>query len=225
MSVDHSHDPDPIEELLLTAYPNPERKGCPGRQVLESLANQQRDESDPNWYHIWHCSPCFAEFKALRDTRWERERAEAQRRKRVLWIGAAAALVIGVFLAGWFINVRRRASGVQIAEVTLDLSDLDATRGADQERTIHLAALPRHVDNVRLILPRFSEAGRYTVAVLRSKESGDALAVASATTVSHGQSQELDIRLDLSHAPLGNFLLGTRLNDGELVYYYPLRLN
>ena len=91
MSVDHSHDPDPIEELLLTAYPNPERKGCPGREVLESLANQQRDESDPNWYHIWHCSPCFAEFKALRDARWERERAEARRRKHVLWIGAAAA--------------------------------------------------------------------------------------------------------------------------------------
>ena len=225
MSVDHSQEPDPIEELLLTAYPNAERKGCPGRHILESLANQQRDESDPNWYHIWHCSPCFAEFKALRDARWERDRAEARRRKSVWWIGATAALVISVFLAGWFINVHRRAAAVQIAEVTLDLSDLDATRGADHEQAIHLAALPRHIDNVRLILPRFSEAGRYTVAVLRSKESRDALALASATTVPHGQLQELHVRLDLSHAPLGNFLLGTRLDDGELVYYYPLTLN
>src|SRR5579862_4635071 len=115
MSVNHSHDSDPIEELLLTAYPNPERKGCPDRQVLESLANQQRDERDSNWYHIWHCSPCFADFKALRDARLERERARARRRKRVLWVGAAAALAMTVFLTGWFINVRRRAVAVQIA--------------------------------------------------------------------------------------------------------------
>lgn len=28
---------DPIEELLLRAYPNPERKGCPGSEILQAL--------------------------------------------------------------------------------------------------------------------------------------------------------------------------------------------
>src|SRR6185312_5577797 len=99
MRVDPSQDEDPIEQLLLTAYPNPERKGCPGRSLLESLANQERDQSDPSWYHIWHCSPCFAEFKELRNSRWERERLQAQRRKRMTWGAAAAVVCLAAFLA------------------------------------------------------------------------------------------------------------------------------
>jgi hypothetical protein len=65
MNLDAHGGPDPIEELLLTAYPNPERVGCPDRKTLEALGNLARDESDPAWSHIWHCSPCFAEFKSF----------------------------------------------------------------------------------------------------------------------------------------------------------------
>src|SRR5689334_20698224 len=118
MSVDHSHDQDPIEQLLLTAYPNPTRKRCPGRSVLESLANQQLDQSDPNWYHIWHCSPCFAEFKELRDARWEREARQEQRRKGVIWGTVAAVLLFAAVLVLWKIRSPGGPAPVQVAQIT-----------------------------------------------------------------------------------------------------------
>lgn len=224
MSVDHSHDPDPIEQLLLTAYPNPERKGCPGRAVLESLANQERDQSDPNWYHIWHCSPCFAEFKELRDARWERERLQAQRRKWATWSAIAAAACVAAIIAFFTVRSFRAPAPPQIAEITINLFNVEAQRGAGQETKIELPALPRATDNVHVILPRFSEAGTYTVAVLRSKHSGSALAVAKSKTVSNGPKLELNVRFNLASAPAGDYLLGTRFDDGDLVYYYPLKV-
>jgi hypothetical protein len=39
--------PDPIEELLLRAYPNPERKGCPGSETIQALAKQGSSPQPP----------------------------------------------------------------------------------------------------------------------------------------------------------------------------------
>lgn len=222
MSVDHSHDPDPIEQLLLTAYPNPERKGCSGRAVLESLANQERDENDPNWYHIWHCSPCYAEFKELRDARWEREKLQAQRRKWAVWGAVAAACIAAIVF--FSLRANRRPTPPQLTSITINLFNVETQRGAGQETKIELPPLPRTIDNVRIILPRFSQAGMYTVAILRSKQSGSALALAKSQTVANGQQLVLHVQLDLANAPAGNYLLGTRLDEGDLIYYYPLKV-
>ena len=224
MSVDHSHDPDPIEQLLLTAYPNPERKGCPGRAVLESLASQERDESDPNWYHVWHCSPCYGEFKELRDARWERERLRAQRRKRAAWGALAAACIAAAIVVLWTLQSYRAPATAQVAQITINLFNIEAQRGAGQETKIELPPLPRAIDKVRIVLPRFSEAGMYTVAVLRSKQSGSALALSKSRTVAKREQLVLDVQFNLVNAPAGNYLLGTRLDDGDLVYYYPLKI-
>jgi hypothetical protein len=224
MSVEHSHDPDPIEQLLLTAYPNPERKGCPGRAVLENLANQERDQNDPNWYHIWHCSPCFAEFKELRDARWERERLQGQRRRRATWGTVAAAACVAAIIVFFSMRSHRGPAPVQVAQITVDLFNVEARRSVGQETRIELPPLPRAIDDVHIILPRFSEAGTYTVAVLRSKESGTALAMAKNETTVNGQKLELNVRLNLADAPRGDYLLGTRFDDGDLVYYYPLKV-
>lgn len=64
----------------------------------------------------------------------------------------------------------------------------------------------------------------YTVAMLRSKESGSALAVAKDRTVANGQQLMLNVRFNLLNAPTGDYLLGTRLDDGNLIYYYPLKI-
>ena len=58
-----------FQEEILNNYPNPERKGCPGSDVLRSLAERALTESienDPNWQHVTHCSECYREFLALR---------------------------------------------------------------------------------------------------------------------------------------------------------------
>src|SRR5579875_362479 len=224
MSVDHSHEPDPIEQLLLTAYPNPERKGCPGRAVLESLANQERDQNDPTWYHIWHCSPCFAEFKELRDAHWEGERRRTQRRKLATWLSVAAVACLVAILVFLTLRVHSRTASPDIADITINLFNVEAQRGPNQETQIKLPPLPRAVDNVHIILPRYSEAGTYTVGVLRSKESGSAIALAKSQTVRKGQQLVLNVQFNLLNAPVGEYWLGTRLDDGNLIYYYPLKI-
>ncbi len=224
MRVDPSHEEDPIEQLLLTAYPNPERKGCPGRSVLESLANQERDQSDPNWYHIWHCSPCFAEFKELRDARWEREASQAQRRRRVTWGTIAAVACLAAILVFWRLRVFRERVPVQTAQILINLYNYEVQRGAGQQMNIQLPPLPRALDDLQIVLPRFSEPGTYTVAVFPLKNSEAALVSATGHTVADGEKLELRVRLNLSDELSGDYKLGTRLEGEGLVYYYPLTI-
>jgi hypothetical protein len=76
-----------IQNLVLSAYPNPKRKGCPGeaavRDYAERVANWESVEEEAAYRHITHCSPCYREFldmgEALRASR-EREPA-----KRIPW--------------------------------------------------------------------------------------------------------------------------------------------
>ncbi len=58
-----------IQRAILQGYPNPDRKGCPGEAVIHHLAANpdsitSADEANEKstWYHITHCSPCYAMF-------------------------------------------------------------------------------------------------------------------------------------------------------------------
>ena len=56
--------------VFATAFPNPERKGCPGSQVLKNLVFRVGTLSiteRQQWFdHSAHCSPCFNEIAAFR---------------------------------------------------------------------------------------------------------------------------------------------------------------
>ncbi|HLH09484.1 MAG TPA: hypothetical protein VKW78_19760 [Terriglobales bacterium] len=222
MSVEPSHDEDPIEQLLLTAYPNPERKGCPGPDALAKLA-VERDTKSDTWYHVRHCSPCFAEFKALRDARWERERVRHQIKRRA-WLATAAGITVAAGVGGlaWVVHERDELSNVELAQVTLDLSNETATRGVGHEVTVNLPAIPRKLDAVTIILPRFSDEGNYQVAILKAKSSNEAIALAQANTRRNGNQLSLLVRLDLSKVSRGTYWLGIRLTGRDEVYYHPL---
>jgi len=56
-----------IQEGILEAYPNPERKGCAGEDEILRLADRSARfddtiESDPHWQHVTHCSPCYRQY-------------------------------------------------------------------------------------------------------------------------------------------------------------------
>ncbi len=57
-----------IQDLVLSAYPNPERTGCPGdaavRDYAQRVANWESVEEEVAYRHITHCSPCYREFLA-----------------------------------------------------------------------------------------------------------------------------------------------------------------
>lgn len=59
------------QEAVQTSYPNPERKACPGTDVVRDLAvrsSQFEDiEEDRHWKHVIHCAPCYREYLDLRE--------------------------------------------------------------------------------------------------------------------------------------------------------------
>ena len=55
-------DRDLLKEYLLTAFPNPERKGCPDEETLKALAQRQLALDHPAFVHVTRCSECYAEY-------------------------------------------------------------------------------------------------------------------------------------------------------------------
>ena len=54
-----------IKERTRTAFPNPERIGCPDSERLKETAGRtdyERLFEEPVWEHITHCSPCYQEY-------------------------------------------------------------------------------------------------------------------------------------------------------------------
>jgi hypothetical protein len=59
------------QEAVVASYPNPERIGCPGADVVRELAARSARfedlEEDLGWKHVIHCAPCCREFLDLRE--------------------------------------------------------------------------------------------------------------------------------------------------------------
>jgi len=67
-----------IQDGILRAYPNAERKGCPSAGRLLELAVRSAEfddtiEGDAQWQHVMHCSPCYSQY--LEEFRRHRRRA------------------------------------------------------------------------------------------------------------------------------------------------------
>ena len=83
-----------LASMVMTAYPNPERKGCPGTPVLRSIATKTISMDDPAYHHVARCSPCFRELTEMR---------QALRRRKMQWgLGTAAAVVLLAASVGYF---------------------------------------------------------------------------------------------------------------------------
>ena len=64
-----------LQAHILTDYPNPERRGCPSRDILNQLVDERGValDTDSHYQHVIHCSPCYREFLGLIEVRgWER---------------------------------------------------------------------------------------------------------------------------------------------------------
>lgn len=85
------------EDVLLSDFPNPERLGCPGTEILRTLAfrGQSLPLSDRNRHldHMTCCSPCFSEFSTFVD--------QARHRRRLAVVGLCAVLLLTLGLTAW----------------------------------------------------------------------------------------------------------------------------
>lgn len=70
-----------LEDYILEHYPNPERVGCLGRDVLKCFVEtpERLDLSDPKYLHVFKCAECTRELRDLRRLREERICQEIQR--------------------------------------------------------------------------------------------------------------------------------------------------
>lgn len=106
---------------------------------------------------------------------------------------------------------------------TVDLWNTGTYRG-EQPRQLQSVVLPAAPVQLTIILPRFSSAGQYLVAVTRDQSGNgvvaEGLAIASAV---NGQ-EKVSVDIDLRGAKAGAYFLSTTHEQDQTAYYYPLRI-
>lgn len=207
-----------------TAFPNPERVGCPDRSVLQALALGKLDSpTSQRWdSHMMQCSPCFNDYVALR------KNLERSARARTV---AAIAAVIVIAIASWlvirFVNNRARAReeiagenrGVTYQANLLDLRNKAALRGAESSGAESPAVLPRAPLALSIYLPTGSEPGDYEIQI--RKGPGEALLRADGKATLRDHIAVLDLKLDAQRLQPGPYLLWIR-QSGTSWSYYPV---
>jgi hypothetical protein len=213
-----------FEQSSLNDYPNPDRVGCPGPEFLRKLATDRKSIPlrHPALTHVSQCSPCFREFRDLRETadrRKKRNRAAAIAGAIVLAVGLGAYFTIG---GGEFFHAHERR--VEVA-TNLDLTNLLVLRGGSPSETAGAEAtrqLPCVLQDVKVKLPLASEPGTYEIAVFaKDKTKPLASAFGEAKTVKGVTS--VSVKLDLSALSPGTYSIAFRRTDPDWVSG-PIRL-
>lgn len=198
-----------------TAFPNPDREGCPNVAVLRSMAfrDPRLELNDLPISHVVSCSPCFQEYLRLR------------RRfvlGRVLQATAASVVVLGALsLAGQFtwnhirgygkqnISQQRRPGprsathqappSVAPLAITINLASFSPTRGAEtKDRTkINKIHLPPKLLRINFLLPVGMEPGEYTLRVVDSAGTVVTETVAPGRLKNGITSVEIDLDLTI----------------------------
>ena len=195
---------------------------CPDESFLQSLArhSNQIAFTDPRVGHAANCPICMRRLLELRPA------YKARRRRMVLTAAAACCCVIVVALilvARHGANPPRPVPDVAAVQVTVDLWNAGTLRG-DQPSPLQSVTLPAALAKVTIILPRYSESGRYAVAVTRDRTGNDLLAHGSATAIGTGDREEVSIDLDLRNSQPGSYFLSTTHEQDQASYYYPLQI-
>ena len=194
-------EPDAFEQLLLNAYPNPDRIDCPGDTITKRLARRGLPIDHPAIMHIGRCSPCFREFKEFQ-TSFLRKRA-------VLRAMSIAAVVAVVSCASTYLLLRQPWRDNQAREAIVNLQEHPILRGTDESSLIPKPImLPRGRLTLHIRLPVASEPGTYEVEFLRPGDSAP-IARAAGQAEMVGNQAELHMSADAPLRP-GAYVMGVR---------------
>ena len=195
---------------------------CPDESFLQSLSrhSDQIAFTDPRVGHAANCPICMRRLLKLRPA------YRAGPRRMVLTVASACCCVIVVALilvARHEAIPPRPVPDEAAVQVTVDLWNAGTLRG-DQPSPLQSVTLPASLAKVTIILPRYSESGRYAVAVTRDRTGNDLLAHGSATAIGTGDREEVSIDLDLRNSQPGSYFLSTTHEQDQASYYYPLQI-
>jgi hypothetical protein len=192
---------------LKDEFPNPERVGCPGREVIAAIAAHRMPLSEAQTYldHLGACSPCYRDFLGF-------QAKYRQRRTRTIFAVAASVLIV-VGLATWAIL---RPHNRQIASAVVDLRDRSMARGTEPPTTEPPLEIPRNVSQLEIYLPLGSSEGPYDVRV--TSVLGEPLISGSGEAKLERGLTRLHVNLSTSASP-GKYLLQIRRHGAEWVSF------
>lgn len=203
-----------LKEAYATAYPNPDRIGCPGTPVLQDVARGRIDPGpqDPLLHHLTHCSPCFRELLTYRD----QLRAErTSRKRRTTWrLTAAIAAVLMVAIALWYQQLGSRSGGSTPdgSRLVADLRDRSPLRGevgpmGEPESPLRWT---RSKGTLLMYLPRGSDDGLYELQLRRATDNDRLLRSWSGTAQITQGITVLETEVDIRDLEEGNYVLAVR---------------
>jgi hypothetical protein len=206
--------PTELDELFGRGHPNPDRVGCPPREVLVSLARLERPIGDPAYDHIKECSPCYLEGRAIQE-------ADAlQRRRQILTWAAAAVLALAVGTGAWMLTAGNGAVDTEM-QAQLDLRPYAIVRGESQTTERPQLQLPRGRVLLKLLLPTGSEPGPYELEIRDSSSVSKASARGDAHLRDHVTT--LEITVGTGFLSPGSYQLAVR-HVGYEWQEFPLRV-
>ena len=200
---------------------------CPDEAFLEGIARQSKQIalSDPRVNHAANCPVCMRRLLQLRPQ-------HQSRRRRLVFtaaIGCCLLIVAAIVVLSWRgSNPPRPVDNMAAIPETIDLSNAGTLRGLPSNSTepspLQSVSLPAALVRVKIILPRFSRPGQYTVAVTRDQTVNDPLAHGNAAANGGGDQEEVFVDLDLRQSRPGAYFLSTTHEQDQASYYYPLQI-
>jgi hypothetical protein len=202
---------DALGRGLLKEFPNPDRTGCPGSDVLKRIASHEMPLAEAEkWLdHLTSCSPCYRDFCQFQ--------AAYQRRRTRTFFAIAAGILIVASLAGWAFLVRHKESFVDQTAV-LDLRNRSIPRGTEPnegEQPLKMSRAARHLD---IYLPFGSPEGSYEIRITNTV--GDAVLSANCVASLNDGVTSVRMVVNLSSVPSGEYVLQVRRPNLEWNSYH-----
>jgi hypothetical protein len=195
-----------FESVVLTQFPNPERKDCPGTGTLRAIANKRIPMRDPALAHVGQCSPCLAELTEMR---------QATRQTNLIWIAASAtvAAILLLVLVGpsvlWRNHSIPASPQAQRIAAVLDLRNASASRTAQPPQPNQpRIEIPRGLLTMTLVLPIGSDPGTYDVEIRKQNQSSTA-AVQGLAAIENGVTI-LQLSIDTRTHEVGDYEIAWR---------------
>jgi hypothetical protein len=201
---------DALGRGLLKEFPNPERNGCPGSDVLKRIASKTMTltEAEKWLNHLGSCSPCYKDFSELREVR------EVRRRRTLFALPASILVAVGI--SGWAL-VRRHNETVVAQTAVLDLRSHSVSRSPEPNPGEQPLELRRGFSQLNIYLPLGSPEGAYEVRIVTT--SGDSLLNTGGLARLNEGVTSLQVRGDAIFARPGPYILQIRKPPSEWSSY------
>lgn len=151
--LDHTkRDEQLVQQAFLDAFPNPDRLGCPGYQVIRSIAEKKIQSDDAVRRHMRRCSNCSQDLFTFRK-QWR-----ALKIRRFALMATAATLLIVFGLFGYTRPWQEHPETAMLTFV-----EGGSNRGTESDAKEQ--SLPKVTRHLSLLLPLDSEPGHYELEI------------------------------------------------------------